>query len=513
MISDSLLDALLTDYGQIPFGPLLICGSLAVYAAMLYAAIRDLRSTYIREGRRFSRCRLTGREAVGRLLEHLSLGSVQIDDGAQIDHYDTRRHRVKLRTESSVSSSVAALAIAAHEVGHAEQFATGYWAARATRCLLILLVLGGGVLFIYPFATIIAGTGETNLTRLVALLAVLPVMRLPVTIALERDATRRAQRLLSETRLADETEVEGIADLLRAAFRTHLAFSVGLVLLVGACVAAMSLIESGLNMPFPTDILAVSSELDPSGQVPSFDAINVNEPYDEYPYILVGFVLSVFLVWWAFRGQARKPPARSAVDANNEGMARFLAGDPASAIVLIDEALQLDPGLASAHYNRAVVLTSQGHNDEALASIEALFAARPEELEPFLAIPDLWYLRGTLRLDRGDYLGAIDDLSRALDLDPSEPATLLCNRGLAWIRLGELERALRDTEEALALAPNDAVAYNNRGVIHRDRGNFEQAERDLRRAIEIDPQFPNPREHLAKLLKAESAAATHPAPV
>ena len=81
---------------------------------------------------------------------------------------------MKLRTESSVSSSVAALAIAAHEVGHAEQFAKGYWAARATRCLLVLLVLGGGVLFVYPFAAIIAGTGEVNLTRLVALLRFCP---------------------------------------------------------------------------------------------------------------------------------------------------------------------------------------------------------------------------------------------------------------------------------------------------------------------------------------------------
>ena len=201
------------------------------------------------------------------------------------------------------------------------------------------------------------------------------------------------------------------------------------------------------------------------------------------------------------------------MDANNEGMARFLAGDPAVAIVLIDEAIRQDPGLASAHYNRAIVLTSQGQNDNALASIEALFASRPEELKPFLCIPDLWYLRGTLRLNCGDYLGAIDDLSRALNLDPPESATLLCNRGLAWIKLGQLDRALRDTEEALALAPDDAVAYNNRGVIHRDRGNFEQAEMDFRRAIEIDPQMPNPREHLAKLLDAEPAAAVRQTPI
>jgi Flp pilus assembly protein TadD len=133
-----------------------------------------------------------------------------------------------------------------------------------------------------------------------------------------------------------------------------------------------------------------------------------------------------------------------------------------------------------------------------------MFACRPAEVEPLIGIADPWYLRGTLRLDQEDYQGAIDDLSQAFDLEPSEPATLLCNRGLAWLRLGQLDRALQDTNEALALAPDDPVAYNNRGVIHRELGNLEHSERDLRRAIEIDPQLPNPREHLAKLLEAKS---------
>jgi Zn-dependent membrane protease YugP/Flp pilus assembly protein TadD len=507
-MSGNLADNLLSDGALLPFGQLLILGGLVIVAALLYATIRALRSVYIQQGRRFSRCRLTGREAARRLLEHLGLPADRIDDGAKIDHYDVWRRRVRLRTESSVSSSVAALAIAAHEVGHAAQFATGYWAARATRCLLVLLVLGGVVLFVYPLVALSAGAGEVNLTRLTAWLVIFPVLRLPVTIALERDATRRAIRLLDETSLADVTEQAGIAQLLAACFRTHLVFSVGLVLLVSACVAAMSLIENGLDMPLPPNMqVAVSGEFDPSGPLPPFGAADFEEPYEGYPFRLAMIAFSLGLAWWAFRGPARKAPARSAVDANNEGMARYLAGDPAGAIVMIDEALRQDPGLASAHYNRAVVLCTQGQSDVALASLDAMFACRPEEIEPYLCISDLWFLRGTLRLDQGDYEGAVDDLSRALTLEPAEHATLLRNRGLAWMKLGQLDRALEDTDAALALSPDDAVAYNNRGVIFRDRGNFDQAEDDLRRALAIDPQLPNPREHLAKLqeLKLEAA--------
>ena len=153
------------------------------------------------------------------------------------------------------------------------------------------------------------------------------------------------------------------------------------------------------------------------------------------------------------------------------------------------------------------MLTCLGRSPEALASIESIFACRPDEVEPLVGIADLWYLRGALRLDQGDYQGAIDDLSRALDFDPADPATLLCNRGLAWMRLGQLDRALQDTDASLAMGPDRAVAYNNRGVIHRDLGNLDQAETDLRRALAIDPELPNPREHLAKLLDSKRQAA------
>jgi Zn-dependent membrane protease YugP len=151
MISDTLFDAIVSDGGLNLLGQVLIFGSVALVAAMLYAAVRGMRRAYLQQGRRFSRCRLTGHEATRRLLEHVGLSADRVDAGAKIDHYDVWRNRVRLRTESSVSSSVAALAIAAHEVGHAEQFAKGYWAAYATRGLLVLLVLSAVILFVYPF--------------------------------------------------------------------------------------------------------------------------------------------------------------------------------------------------------------------------------------------------------------------------------------------------------------------------------------------------------------------------
>jgi Zn-dependent membrane protease YugP len=219
---------------------------------------------------------MTGREVVGKLLQHLGLPADRVDDGATIDHYNMWQRRIRLRTESSVASSVAALAIAAHEVGHAEQFAKGYWAARATRCLLVLLMLGAIPLLVYPYAATIALHREVNLTHLVALLAIVALLRLPITIALELDATRRAKRLLNETSLAHETELDGISRLLRAAFHTHLALNAGLILLMGAGVAVMWLVESGLSAPALTSMqLAPRSELQLTGPPPLMEPIHV----------------------------------------------------------------------------------------------------------------------------------------------------------------------------------------------------------------------------------------------
>jgi Zn-dependent membrane protease YugP len=81
----------------------------------------------------------------------------------------------------------------------------------------------------------------------VALLAVVALVRLPLTFALELDATRRGLRLLRETSLAHETEQEGITHMLRAGFRVHVVLSLAIVLLICAGVAVMWLVENWLG--------------------------------------------------------------------------------------------------------------------------------------------------------------------------------------------------------------------------------------------------------------------------
>ena len=75
-----------------------------------------------------------------------------------------------------------------------------------------------------------------------------------------------------------------------------------------------------------------------------------------------------------------------------------------------------------------------------------------------------------------------------MELDPGL-AISLANRGSAYEKLGEYEQAIRDLDRAVALDPNLAVAYYNRGLAYGSKGEYDRASRDLNKAVELDPSF------------------------
>jgi tetratricopeptide (TPR) repeat protein len=63
------------------------------------------------------------------------------------------------------------------------------------------------------------------------------------------------------------------------------------------------------------------------------------------------------------------------------------------------------------------------------------------------------------------------------------------NRGLGHQRLGNLDAALADFNQAIKLDPNYVYPYDNRGEIYRQRGQFDRAVADYNTAIRMDPTF------------------------
>ncbi len=101
-----------------------------------------------------------------------------------------------------------------------------------------------------------------------------------------------------------------------------------------------------------------------------------------------------------------------------------------------------------------------------------------------------WRLRGDLlREAGGDLSRAAADLSKAIELDPQD-AEAYELRGVVYTNQRRLDRALADYDQAIKLKPDDAQAWSDRGVNYYLGGDNEKAIRDLSEALRLDPNRP-----------------------
>ncbi|KAL6989470.1 hypothetical protein U1Q18_015219 [Sarracenia purpurea var. burkii] len=96
-------------------------------------------------------------------------------------------------------------------------------------------------------------------------------------------------------------------------------------------------------------------------------------------------------------------------------------------------------------------------------------------------------LRGDDAFRRKDYLMAVDAYTQAIDFDPSD-ATLLSNRSLCWIRLGQAEHALTDAKACRTLRPDWAKACYREGAALRLLQKFEEAANSFYEGVKLDPE-------------------------
>lgn len=171
-----------------------------------------------------TRSGLTGAEAAQRLIYNGGLSGVQIQGiGGQLtDNYDPRSKVLNLSQGVANSPSVAAVAIAAHELGHAMQDHEGYFPLRFRAALVPMVNIGSWLGWIMILAGLFLRI--TNLAWLGVLFfsggAVFALATLPV----EFNASARAKRLLAETGIiSGEDEQSGVNNVLNAAALTYVA--------------------------------------------------------------------------------------------------------------------------------------------------------------------------------------------------------------------------------------------------------------------------------------------------
>ncbi len=186
-----------------------------------------VRSTQRKWGEVSNDSGLTGAEAAKRLLQYSGIGDVNLEGipGQLTDHYDPRDRTLRLSQGVAQGRSVASLAIAAHEIGHAAQDHQGYLPLQFRSALVPAVNIGSrlgiwllliGILLRSAFGTQLAWIG----LGLFALGAVFSLATLPV----ELNASARARTLLAQAGLVrSNKEQRGVNAVLTAAAFTYVA--------------------------------------------------------------------------------------------------------------------------------------------------------------------------------------------------------------------------------------------------------------------------------------------------
>ncbi|MGC9469475.1 MAG: zinc metallopeptidase [Anaerolineae bacterium] len=204
------------------WNPMYLVFALPALLLAIYAQWK-VRSTYERYLKMPNSAGMTGLDAARALVRSAGL-SLQLEgtQGVLSDHYDPRSKTLRLSSGVAQSASVGAVAIVAHEMGHALQDAQAFALLRLRSGLVPVVNLTswlGPILFglgwfmqYTPLAT--AG---------VVLFAGAVVFSL-LTLPVELDASRRALRLLKDARiLTEESAIKGARSVLSAAALTYVA--------------------------------------------------------------------------------------------------------------------------------------------------------------------------------------------------------------------------------------------------------------------------------------------------
>lgn len=177
--------------------------------------------------------RMTGYDAAMRLLSRNGADDISVNRvaGRLTDHYHPAKKTVNLSASTYGSASVAAVAVAAHEVGHVMQKKTGYLPYKIRNVLVpvasigskfaLPLILIGIVLdvFLYAMGSL---AGQYIMYVGIALYG-LSVLFMLVTLPVEYNASSRAKKMLVAEGILTESELPAAKKVLSAAALTYVA--------------------------------------------------------------------------------------------------------------------------------------------------------------------------------------------------------------------------------------------------------------------------------------------------
>ena len=196
--------------------------------------VRNVMSRYSSPADRYDG---SGGELARHLLDSLDLQSVKVEETTKGDHYDPQEKVIRLTAGNLNGRSLTAVTVAAHEVGHALQDASGY-APLKIRSQLIALTqpiqkLGAGILMAAPFIGMLTRAPMISLLMILGGFMSLGATTLVhlITLPTELDASfNRALPMLEKGKILKPVDLPHARRLLKAAALTYLSASLASLL-------------------------------------------------------------------------------------------------------------------------------------------------------------------------------------------------------------------------------------------------------------------------------------------
>lgn len=196
---------------------LVIIASIIVLLAQL-----KVKSAYAKYSRVANRAQMTGAEVARNIILKYGLDvRVEKISGQLTDHYDPKAQVVRLSKDIYDGTTIASLAVAAHECGHALQHQENYGFLKLRAGLLPLANIGSYLGWFAVFIGLMAS--NTPLAMIGLLLLSLMLVFQVVTLPVEFNASSRALHILVGDGFLDSNETDMAKKMLTAAALTYVA--------------------------------------------------------------------------------------------------------------------------------------------------------------------------------------------------------------------------------------------------------------------------------------------------
>lgn len=188
----------------------------------LFAQIK-VKTTFSRYSKMPNVRGLTGAEAARQILDRNGLNHIRIEHigGNLSDHFDPKNSVIRLSDATYNSATVAAVGVAAHEAGHAVQYAVGYFPIKLRAFIIPVCNFGSGIA---PYLILVGLIFNNPYLYLVGVFGFILVAFFQlVTLPVEFNASRRAVNVLAEYGTLTADELSGAKKVLAAAAMTYVA--------------------------------------------------------------------------------------------------------------------------------------------------------------------------------------------------------------------------------------------------------------------------------------------------